>query len=191
MKILSRDFTLAERILLLALSLVVLGLLYYQFVWRYTADQIREAHEARDAMEIELQAVDAKVAAYRAMQQELDMIDASDSIFSRMESYNNVRAEIDLLNEIFSSASQYSMSFSDVTREEDQIRRACSVTFTAKSFDVVEKIISELTGSKYRCLINSVQYSGSGSGDGSVSVGIQITFFETMVGGTPDAGLPQ
>ncbi len=190
MKILSRDFTTTERILMLVLLVILLGLGYYQFIWRYTADQIQEANSARDAMEIELQAVDAKVAEYRAMQQELESIEGSGITYSRMESYNNARAEIDLLNDIFSSADNYTVTFANVTRQGDQIRRECSLSFTAKNYSTARNMIVELSRSQYRCLVNSVQYSAlSGSEDG-VSVSVRATFFETMVGGTADAGLP-
>ena len=190
MKVLSRDFNTAERILLLVLVLVLLGLAYYQFVWSYAHDEITEAHAARDAMEIELQGVDAKVATYRAMQAELDTIDGADVVYSRMESYNNLRGEVDLLNEILSAADQYTMNISDVTRDGDQIRRNCSLSFSAKSFSTVQNIITELARSQYRCVINSIQYTGAQNTGDSISVSVNATFFETMVGGTPDAGLP-
>ena len=190
MKILSRDFTFTERILLLALLVILVGLGYYQFIWRWTADQIKEANSARDAMEIELQAVDAKVAEYRAMQLELDTIEGSGITYSRMESYNNARAEIDLLNDIFSSADNYTVTFSNVTRQKDQIRRECSLSFTAKDYRTARDMIVELSRSQYRCLVNSVQYSKNTNSEDGVSVSVRATFFETMVGGTADAGLP-
>ena len=58
----------------------------------------------------------------------------------------------------------------------------------------MEKVIKELADCKWRCLIGDVQCTQGTKRDKSsdlITVNATATFFETMVGGTPDAGLPE
>ena len=48
--------------------------------------------------------------------------------------------------------------------------------------------MSRLVQSHDRCLVSAASFSMGR--DGSVNVSQSATFYETMVGGTPDAGLP-
>ena len=124
------------------------------------------------------------------MREELDKIGEN---ADRMESYNNAKAELSLLNNALSNAREYSIAFEDVTRDGDQIRRNFSLEFTADSFDAAKAILMQLTASEYRCLIGDVEYTQgrAGAAAGSVELSATATFYETMVGGKPDAGLPQ
>lgn len=190
MKILSRDFTLRERILILVLALILLVLCYYQFVDRPVRSAITSAKAEAASIQTELDAVNAQVELVNKMQTELDTIQKS-GLKSRMESYNNSKAELAMLNDALAAATDYSISFSEVTRDGDQIRRAFTLQFVAPNYATMEQILSELAENPYRCLIGDISCSGTGqSVDTPVSVSMTATFYETMVGGTPDAGLP-
>lgn len=207
MKILSRDFTAKEKALILFLVLVLIGLCYYRFIYVNCRDAIAEANTQRNSYQVELNAAMAKEAQLRKMKDELDSIGEL-QYASRMESYNNVKAEIALLNNILKPASDYSISFSKISRSGDQIRRSFSLQFSTEGFENAKKIISELAGSEYRCLIGNVYYNGiarrAGDGDklvggrwigndyvyDTVTVTMTATFYETMYGGTPDEALP-
>lgn len=191
MKILSRDFTLRESILIGLLAVILLALCYYQFVDLPVRTAINSANAEKQSLQTELDAVRVKVAKVNTMQAELDSIEQS-GIASRMESYNNSKAELALLNDILVSAQNYSISFADVTRDGDQIRRSFTLSFSAQDYATVEKILAELAKSPYRCLVGDISCSGAmhAAGEGSVSVSVSATFYETMVGGTPDGGLP-
>lgn len=191
MKILSRDFTLRESILIGLLGLILVVLFYYQFVDQPVRTAINSANAEKQSLQIELDAVQQKVAEVNEMRTELDSIEASGKT-SRMESYNNSKAELALLNDILESATDYSISFATVTRDGNQIRRNFSLQFVAQDYATVEKILAELARSPYRCLVGDISCSGGSQTVGSrVSVSTTATFFETMVGGTADAGLPQ
>jgi Tfp pilus assembly protein PilO len=191
MKILSRDFTLRERVLIGLLALILVLLSYYRFVDQPVRTAINSANAEKMSIETELEAVRAKVAVVNSMRNELEDIDASGKK-SRMESYNNSKAELALLNDILTSAVDYSISFAEVTRDGDQIRRGFSLQFVANDYSTVEKILEDLAKSPYRCLVGDITCAGSSRSDGGtvVNVSATATFFETMVGGTPDSGLP-
>ena len=208
MKVLSRDFTLKEKILIFVLLLILVALTYYRFVHLPCNEAIETARSEKEMYDTELLAVQKKEAQIRAMKEELDSLGELQAT-SRMESYNNSKAELSLLNSVLESAYNYSISFASVTRSGDQIRRNFNLQFTTGSFDAAKQIISSLADSEYRCLIGGVKYSsalrraengeptlGARYVDGvyyfdSISVTTDATFFETMYGGTPDAGLPK
>jgi len=193
MKVLSRDFTLKEKLLLLLLGLILVGLAYFQFVDRPVREALQIAHSEADALSIELNTVEAKLARMRRMRAELDDVTAGGTA-SEMGSYNNSKAEIAMLNDVLSEALQYSITFANVTRSGDQIRRNFTLQLTTDSYETMEHIINQINASHYRCLIGDLRCSGTQENDvleGNITVSATATFFETMVGGTPDAGLPE
>ena len=76
MKALSRSFTLKEKILLLLLSLVLVGLAYYQFVDQPVRSALAQAQAEADSLSMELNAVNSKLATMRKMRTELDDVTA-------------------------------------------------------------------------------------------------------------------
>ena len=202
MKILSRDFSRGEKILLALLALVLVGLIYYQFVDKTVRSSIEKANAETESIKVELAAVNAKIQRMEEMQAELDSIQ-SDPSASYMGSYNNSREELAFLNDVLKSAEQYNISFSNVTRDGDQIRRNFSLQFTTADYAGMEKIMKQLCDGKLRCLINDISYNTTRYNYSTaerelygrdyyerVNVNCTATFFETMVGGVEDAGLP-
>ena len=193
MKKLNREFTTREKLLILLLCLILVGLAYYQFVDQPVRTALNNAHAERDSLLTELTAVNAKLTVMRRMRDEMEDITAGGTV-SEMKSYNNSKAEIALLNDILRGTPDYTISFADVTRDGDQIRRNFTLTFTADSYARIQRIVKQLSESPYRCLVGDLKI-GVGRGgtmkEGPISVNATATFFETMVGGTVDAGLPQ
>ena len=202
MKILSRDFSRGEKILLVLLALVLVGLVYYQFVDRVVRDNIAQAKAQTEAAQTELTAVNAKIKRMEEMQAELDSITRNPNA-SYMGSYNNSQEELAFLNDVLSATDQYSITFSNVTRDGDQIRRNFSLQFTTSDFVSMEKIMKQLGDGRLRCLINDISYNltryNYSLADREkydrdyyerVNLNCTATFFDTMVGGVEDAGLP-
>ena len=61
MKALSRDFNAKEKLLLLLLSLVLVGLAYYQFVDKPVREALATARAESDSLKVELKTVEAKL----------------------------------------------------------------------------------------------------------------------------------
>lgn len=191
MKILSRDFTIREKVLLLFLSLFLVGLAYFQFIDRPVRQELAVAEAEKDALQMELDAVMIKAAQLQIMEEELKELSNKKSV-SVMESYNNSKAEIKLLNDILANTTQYSIVFSNVTRNGDQIRRDFSLQFVTADYKAACKVLEELGNSRYRCLIGNIACSAESGNitSGPVNVNATATFYETMVGGIIDSGLP-
>ena len=202
MKILSRDFSRGEKIILALLAFVLVGLVYYQFVDKAVRSSIEKANAEAEAIKVELTAVNAKIKRMEEMQAELDSIQ-SDPSASYMGSYNNSKEELAFLNDVLGGTLQYTITFSNVTRDGDQIRRNFSLQFTTADYAGMERIMKQLCDGKLRCLINDISYSITRYNYSAaereeygvdyyerVNLNCTATFFETMVGGTEDAGLP-
>ncbi len=193
MKFMTREFTNREKVLLLILSLVLVALLYNQFIDQPVRRQLEAAQADAEMLSIQVQAVEAKLKDMRRMQTEMDDLISSGAV-SEMGSYNNSKEEMAILNDVLQHTQQYSISFADVTRDGDQIRRNFTLLFAVNDYASMEKVIKELADSDCRCLIGDVQCSQGTKRDQKtdfITVNATATFFETMVGGTPDAGLPE
>ena len=192
MKNMNREFTTREKLLILLLCLILVGLAYYQFVDQPVRTALNNAHAERDSLLTELTAVNAKLAVMRRMRDEMEDITAGGTV-SEMKSYNNSKPEIALLNDILRGTPDYTITFADVTRDNDQIRRNFSLTFVSDKYASIQRIVKQLSESPYRCLIGDLKISvtrGKTMAEGPINVNATATFFETMVGGVVDAGLP-
>ena len=187
MKIMSRDFTRNEKILIVILALILLGLAYYQFVDKTVRGSIVNAQSEASMLETELAAAQARLAAAQQVKNSMDELEASGQK-SWMGSYNNSKAEVAFLNTILADTLQYSVTFSDVTRTGDQIRRSFTLEYRTASYASAHEIMARLCQSHDRCIVSDA--SCSLENDGVVVVRQAATFYETMVGGIPDAGLP-
>ena len=192
MKIFSRNFTRAEKVLLLILALILVGLVYYLAVDRPVRSAIETAKAECEALENEMLVASAKAQHLKKLETEMDEMKA-DGSDSYMASYNNSKEEVALLNDILSDTQQYTITFANVTRSNDQIRRNFTLQFRTADYAAMQKVIEGLSGSEYRCQVGDIQCSVVKEKDGRsyVSASVTATFYETMVGGTPDAGLPE
>lgn len=188
MKILSRDFTRAEKVLIALLALVLVGLAYYQFVDKTVRTSIANYEAEAKDLRTELNAAEKRLEALKSVQNNLDALEAEGRL-SWMASYNNSKSEVAFLNDILSDAEQYSVTFSDVSRTGDQIRRRFTLQYVAADYQSAQDIVARLCASEDRCLVDDITCTIS-SKDGSVSIKQTATFYETMVEGVGDAALP-
>ena len=188
MNVMSREFTRSEKILIVILSILLIGLLYYRFVYITTEDMLRSVKADADAAQNDLDIANARVERLEKMQNEMDAIDTEEDV-SRMESYNNSKRETAFLNQVLRGVDDYSISFSDITRDGDQIRRSFSLQFVTHSYRDAVDVVDQLSHGEYRCLVDDINYSLTDNKD--IYINLTATFFETMVGGTPDSALPE
>ncbi len=192
MKFLSRDFTKREQVLLIILGLLLVLVVYYYLVDMPLRSETQRLESERVGLEADVAVAEAKVAEYQRMEEQLAKLGDSATY---MESYNNRTNEINFLNDLLSSTSAYSISFSPVTVEGNQVRREFQLAYTCGSYSQAMDILGKLTYGHYRCLISDVgcapvQNSNSAL-TGAVNVTVSATFYETLVGKNTDAGLPE
>lgn len=189
MKIMSRDFTLKEKILILILVLVLVALAYYKFVDEPVRDSLDKAAAEKAGLEDELTLAQARLAQMQKMQNEIDEA-ASSATFHPMPSYNNNKAVNIFLNDTLGSLG-YSITFSDVKKEENLVRRNISLQFVSPDYDTVSRVLEKIANCEYRCFIGDVKCTAKNKNlaGGEITVNATVTFYETMTGGSPDAGV--
>lgn len=187
MKVMSRDFTRTEKILLLLLAVILVGLVYYRFVYVLVNDSVNSSNSEAQALQTEISAAEGRLTHLQSLQSEMDTME-EEGTMSYMPSYNNSKDEIAFLNDVLASTEKYSISFADVTRSGDQIRRSFTLQFETTSYKTAQKILESLCESRDRCLVGDIRCNITETG--TTTVNAAATFYETMVGGTPDAGLP-
>lgn len=194
----SREINAKEKVLLVILVLIILGFAYYRFVDQPVRKNLAKAEAEYSSLQSELTEVRVKIRELQRMQDEIDEI-TSGGKDSFMPSYNNAKEELALLNDILNeSVTQYSVAFTSVSRYKDQIRRDFKLDFTTPDYDSMKVVIDKLTGVDYRCMIGDCNCNVIKVKDPmnpslettALSVSATATFYETMVGGTADAGLP-
>ena len=192
----NREINAKEKVLLVILVLIILGFGYYRFVDQPVRKNLAKAEAEYSSLQSELTEVRVKIRELQRMQDEIDEI-TSGGKDSFMPSYNNAKEELALLNDILNeSVTQYSVSFTSVSRYKDQIRRDFKLDFTTPDYESMKVVIDKLTGVDYRCMIgdcncNVIRVRNQNNEQTTaLSVSATATFYETMVGGTADAGLP-
>ena len=188
MKLLSRDFTFREKVCIGIFSLILLILLYFYVIDQPVRSGIREAESNAEVLQTELAGVEGKISELEAMEEELQAMQEDDAI-GRMESYNNSKQEVAFINDTLAASSDYSFSFDEVTREGNLIRRPLVLQYTASDYQTAVNIVEKLEKCPYRCVIGEVRCETED--DGTASVSLTATFYETLVGGIEDAGLPE
>ncbi|MBP3900534.1 MAG: hypothetical protein J6D53_03610 [Blautia sp.] len=187
MKVMSRDFTRTEKILLVLLAVILVGLVYYRFVYVLVNDSVNSSNSEAQALQTEISVAEGRLTHLKSLQSEMDTMEEEGSM-SYMPSYNNSKDEIAFLNDVLASTEKYSISFADVTRSGDQIRRSFTLQYETTSYKTAQKILESLCESRDRCLVGDIRCNITETG--RTTVNAAATFYETMVGGTPDAGLP-
>ena len=185
MKVMSREFTRAEKVLIVVLAVVLFGLLYYKFVFLTTNDVVQTLKSEAETTQTELDIANAKLAKLQKMDQAL----AENDDMSIMESYNNSKEETAFLNKALSDVEDYSITFSDITKDGNQIRRSFALQFVTSTYQQALDVVSEISYGEYRCLVDDINYTLSDSN--KIYIDLTATFFETMVGGHEDSALPK
>ena len=194
MKRLNKELSLTEKIILLLMVIFLLALVYYYFVDRPVRNGREEYESEISNLEMTNGILSAKLASLQETSESFAEL-KEEGTLSYMASYNNGNAEMELLHKILSYAASYNISFSNVTRDGDLIRRKLAVTFTASDYTRAADIIDNLLDSDYRSLASDIKVTGITANTdtaktGTVSVSMNLTFYETMEGGTADEGLP-
>lgn len=187
MKVMSRNFSTKEKVLMVLMAVLLIGLVYYKFVYTRINQAADKARAEVESLQNDLDVAQIRVARIKKMENEMDGYQKT-GLVSKMGSYNNSKMETAFLNTVLAGASDYSISFDEVTRDGDLIRRNFSLQYKTPTYDEAEKIMQELTTGEYRCLIGDVGCTVDNTGQTTVT--LIGTFYETMVGGKADSALP-
>ena len=176
------NFSRKEKLMIIVLAILLIGLLYYRFIHISVNERITSAKNDAQVLQQELDLANARLKKAQGMESKMG------PGMSKMGSYNSSKAETAFLNTVLANVPSYTVSFDEVTRDKNQIRRNFQLRFTTDSYDSAVNIIKNLTEGEYRCLIGDVRCSIADGGQTTMDV--SGTFYETMVGGMKDSALP-
>ena len=128
-----RNLKKSEEIILLILTAVLIGLFYFQFVYK----GVIEARSQYDTslLETQLTIYQAKLASMKSMEQEIES--GKNAATGMVATYNNQKQEIIALNNIFAEAETFDFNFAapQAVEGDTTVRREVSATFSAASYE--------------------------------------------------------
>ncbi len=175
-----RSFTTREKVLLVVLAVLILGIGYFKLLLEPINDAVDEYQQNEAAEQDEIIQNTALLAKMQQMQEELEEIRASGTA-KPLPTYDNSDAMLVELNTTFAGASDYSLSFGSATALETSsyiMRRPISVSFSAGSYEAAREICDTLHNSSN---INQISdLSVSFDSDGEVHISMSISYFELV-----------
>ncbi len=188
---LNRSFSTREKVLLLALAIVLVLAAYYFLVVKNVADTIAANQAELEDVQTQIDVQTALAAARGSMERELAELGDGESL-PEVAAYDNIRNELNELNALMSSATTYDLTFEQPKLDGELVRRAVTVSFTAPDYRSALNVVNELGNGSYRCLIEDFTMNGKLLADGSVesvAATVKVTYLETANGATTMSGL--
>ena len=171
-----------EIILLALLAVIIVGVVYYMgFYTPHQSDMVSIKNQIADA-DRQLSSAEARLASMGKMQEELDRLHTlPEDEITEIAPYDNAKVIMNQLNGILAQSLEYQLKFADpVIGSDGLVRRSVTLTFKSENYDSAKKIIEDLSGSKWRCLISSLSMSASEDVENEeVSVSAALTFYES------------
>lgn len=177
-----KKFTGREKIMLVFLVILLVGVVYYMGFYQPTQSEIAGIRQQISDADAQIAAASSKIASINAMQAELDEIFARpEDEITEIAPYDNAKAVMAQLNGILALSSEYNLSFQEPTVQENgTVRRVISMSFSCEDYDTARSILESLSNCQWRCLVSNLSISGSEDfTQGGVSVSATITFFES------------
>lgn len=172
-----RKLTAREWVLLGLLAVIALVSGYILLFYMPMTARRDSARSGAELCRAQTEAAQVRLEEKRRMERELEALFSGDTEPLSIADYDNIHPVMLELNGILSGAEDYSLSFSTVDTSSAIVRRSISVSFTSARYEDARKILRQLHGSAYRCMLDDVTLSME-RGGGAVSVNGVIVFFE-------------
>lgn len=174
-------FSFREVILLLIAAVLGLCIFYYSVIYKSYTQAISKYDTS--SLESDLLILSAKVTKLEEMEEYID--NHSDDYVGSVVSYDNiVNLFSDFSSDLDGNVENISISLDDPVNSDGIVRRNASISFSASNNSIVNAIITSITKSKYRVVINDVSVftnknSTSLAESDEVNASLSLTFFET------------
>lgn len=162
MSFLNRSFTRREIILLLVLALLLILGLYFYAVHYPIVNRTAEIDAEMDDVLFKLDVAKTRQGIYNSMKTELDEIfKLPEDELTVMPEYSNFQTLLNHFNTIFDGHEPV-LSFDTVTFNGNIAARTVRFTFLASDWEEGREILSQLTSTGYRCLLDSLSFTSAG-----------------------------
>ena len=178
-----REFTTREKILMVILAVIILGAVYYLFVYAPSTSAIESANSQISQVQSEVSIQEAISAQRDATKSQLEELKSSGHVSQKTPKYDNTSKTVAQINKALKKARTYSLSFQDPEQSEDgsAMRHVCSINYTASSYAAAKSIVEELMDGKYSCLVSDFSISmGSQTSDKEATATVNIIYYERL-----------
>ena len=178
----SYTFSKREKALIGVLVVILLFLLWYQFIFSNVQNQVdglqTQISDAQENLTID----QTKLTQLSSMQKAIDQYKQLGLSAEAMPSFDNQQNVMNLLNSTLASTTSYTLTFDDLdTSEADIVKRGVTITFGCNTYDEAKAVLLSLQQGPYPCAIDSMNladtsvkaistYSNIGSGTSAGTV---------------------
>lgn len=176
----NRTFTAREKILLVALAVLVVACVYFLLVLQPALNSVATADERVSTIESEIAVQETMASKKLAMEAEIAAAKAAGKQERILPAYDNSKAEVRELDSILSQAKSYDISFAQPDTSANPVRRSVSISFTTSSYDAAYSTLKKLVNCRFSCLVTDISVTGGASAGGGVRATATVVFFESM-----------
>lgn len=147
-----------DRVLLVVLAVLLIGVCYYMFFYQPTQAELQSVATQIAEVEDQTNIALAKANSMKGMQEELDeILSRPAEEITEIAPYDNAKVVMTQLNGILSASENYSLNFKDPDIQADgTVRRVVEMSFDCNDYNSAKTIIKALSSNRWRCLINSI-----------------------------------
>lgn len=187
---LTYTFSTREKVLIAVLGFVVVGIVWYHFVFSNIQNQVSKIDGQIASAQDELVTIQAKSAAVAKMQAAIDDFEKEGIKPVSLPNYDNTQNLMAFLNGVLGGTENYGVSFADPIKDEDDgsVHRSGKITFGCESYDDAQSIVESIGHGPYFCQIDGfsiedktvtdTKKTSSKSSKSLVNTTIQVTYFE-------------
>ena len=182
---LTYTFSRREKILIVILSLLLVTLGWYRFVYVETTEEI-------ERMDAEIQQIDAnieiesvKVKQLNRMRDVVELREAQGAKKTPIPAYDNLTALMRFFFNDTATTESYTLSFDELdTESSEYVQRGVGMQFGCSSYEAAEAVVNQIADGTYPCVIDKVAYVDSSStgtvrtSGSNVTVTMHVIFFE-------------
>ena len=181
----SYTFSLREKVLLVILALILVGLAWFMFVYQGSANEVIRLNGQIADTESEIAVATGRVSQLAQMQQDIEKFKESGARQVEVPAYDNLQPLMIELNSVMEMTNTYSLSFDELKNDVGFVERGAQITYSCNSYEEVEAVMNAMVNGPYPCSIDSASI-GSASSGGSrtatsgavVTASIHVTFYE-------------
>ena len=171
-----RSFTTREKVLLLILALMLVGLAYYMLIQVPVTEQLTELQSEQITAQTELIITQARKTQMENMQADLDGTAQQEQSVGVPE-YDNQPALLDFLHQALADAS-YTLEFEEADASAQFVRRPAKIQFNVLNYANAKAIVQTIANGPYRCQIDDMIFLVNDSG---ITVQMRVTYFEVQM----------
>lgn len=187
---LTYTFSTREKVLIAVLGFVIVGILWYRFVFMNIQDQVARIDGQIATTQTELATLQAQSAAASKMQTAIAEYEKDGVKPVILPDYDNTQNLMAYLNGVLGSTENYGITFEDAVKDEEDgtIHRSGKITFGCDAYDEARSIVENIGHGPYPCHIDGfsiadksvagVKKNSSKNKNSMVNAVVQVTYFE-------------